>query len=55
MMTIPPQPPLEPMRGRSSLPSRWRMIGRALGSLLAALVGASIVLGAAWLMSSGVH
>ena len=52
-MTIGAQPP--PMRGRSTLLSWLRVIGRTLGVLLAAFVGASIVLGAAWLMAGNVH
>jgi hypothetical protein len=55
MVTIGAQPPPEPMRRRSTLPSWLRVIGRTLGVLLAALVGASIVLGAAWLMAGIVH
>jgi hypothetical protein len=53
MMTIPPQPP--PLRGRRTSPWWLRVIGRTLGPLVAVLVGASIVLGGAWLMGGNVH
>jgi hypothetical protein len=56
-MTIRPQPPLDldPRRRRSTLHSWLRLVGRTFASLLAVLIGAGIVLGAAYLMGGNVR